>query len=53
MPTPPTRLTALHEGILDWFAAHARDLPWRDPNCPPWGVLVSEIMLQQLSLIHI
>ena len=53
MPTPPTRLTALHEGILDWFAAHARDLPWRDPNCPPWGVLVSEIMLQQTPVVRV
>ncbi len=30
-----------------WFDAHARDLPWRDPLATPWGVLVSEFMLQQ------
>ncbi|MDL4777711.1 MULTISPECIES: A/G-specific adenine glycosylase [Thermomonosporaceae] len=33
--------------ILDWYAANARDLPWRAPDATPWSVLVSEIMLQQ------
>jgi A/G-specific adenine glycosylase len=33
--------------VLDWYAAHARDLPWRRPGTSPWSVLVSEIMLQQ------
>lgn len=33
--------------MLAWYAANARDLPWRDPSCSAWGVLVSEIMLQQ------
>jgi A/G-specific adenine glycosylase len=33
--------------VLDWYAANARDLPWRRPDATPWGVLVSEIMLQQ------
>ncbi|CUU58448.1 A/G-specific adenine glycosylase [Parafrankia irregularis] len=33
--------------VVDWFGAHARDLPWRHPEAGPWGVLVSEIMLQQ------
>lgn len=32
---------------LAWFAEHARDLPWRSPGVTPWGVLVSEVMLQQ------
>ncbi|MGH3426548.1 MAG: A/G-specific adenine glycosylase, partial [Mycobacteriales bacterium] len=36
----PTRLIA-------WFDAHARALPWREPGTTPWGVLVSEVMLQQ------
>ena len=40
----PSRLT---EPVLDWYAAHARDLPWRAPGATPWSVLVSEIMLQQ------
>ena len=36
--------------VLDWFAAQARPLPWRDPSCTPWGVLVSEVMLQQTQV---
>lgn len=31
--------------ILDWFEKNKRDLPWRKST--PWGVLVSEFMLQQ------
>ncbi|HEX4729564.1 MAG TPA: A/G-specific adenine glycosylase, partial [Jatrophihabitans sp.] len=33
--------------ISDWFAEHARDLPWRRPGTSAWAVLVSEVMLQQ------
>ncbi|MGV8846979.1 A/G-specific adenine glycosylase [Tessaracoccus sp.] len=33
--------------VSSWFAGSARDLPWRSPETSPWGVLVSEIMLQQ------
>ncbi|MDY6056038.1 A/G-specific adenine glycosylase [Micrococcus sp.] len=61
MPTPsPFALPhdadtadGLHEDVLTWFARHARDLPWRDPDCPPWGVLVSEIMLQQTPVVRV
>lgn len=31
--------------IIDWFKRNQRDLPWRKTDA--WGVLVSEIMLQQ------
>ncbi len=31
--------------IISWFKKNKRDLPWR--NTDAWGVLVSEIMLQQ------
>ena len=31
--------------ILDWFEQNKRDLPWR--NSSPWGVMISEFMLQQ------
>ena len=31
--------------IIDWFIKNKRDLPWRKTDA--WGVLVSEIMLQQ------
>jgi A/G-specific adenine glycosylase len=33
--------------LLDWYDRAARDLPWRGAGVTPWGVLVSEIMLQQ------
>ena len=33
--------------VSEWYAGHARDLPWRAPGVTPWGVLVSEFMLQQ------
>jgi A/G-specific adenine glycosylase len=41
------------ELILDWFAATARDLPWRRADCTAWGVLVSEIMLQQTPVARV
>lgn len=33
--------------VNEWFALHARPLPWREPDAGPWGVMVSEFMLQQ------
>jgi len=39
--------------LLDWFSAHGRDLPWREPDCTAWGVLVSEIMLQQTPVARV
>ncbi|WP_305082518.1 A/G-specific adenine glycosylase [Oscillochloris sp. ZM17-4] len=35
--------------LLAWFAAHARDLPWRRTR-DPYRILVSEIMLQQTQV---
>ena len=37
---------SLHD-LASWFETSKRDLPWRQPDAGPWGVLVSEIMLQQ------
>ncbi|MEU1374900.1 A/G-specific adenine glycosylase [Streptomyces triculaminicus] len=45
--TTPQTSTLLHAPVIDWFRAHARDLPWRRPEAGPWGVMVSEFMLQQ------
>lgn len=36
-----------------WFDANARDLPWREPDCSPWGILVSEVMLQQTPVVRV
>lgn len=45
--------TTLHARLLAWYAEHARDLPWRRPETTPWGVLVSEIMLQQTPVARV
>jgi A/G-specific adenine glycosylase len=39
--------TTLAERAIHWYATAARDLPWRRPGTPAWGVLTSEVMLQQ------
>lgn len=38
-------MNALEKPIVNWFKKNKRDLPWR--NTTPWGVMVSEYMLQQ------
>ncbi|MFF7726553.1 A/G-specific adenine glycosylase [Streptomyces sp. NPDC008001] len=43
----------LHGPVIDWFAAHARDLPWRRPEAGAWGVMVSEFMLQQTPVSRV
>ncbi|MBM6403556.1 A/G-specific adenine glycosylase [Phycicoccus sp. CSK15P-2] len=43
----------LHDRVLDWYRGAARDLPWRDPSCTPWGVLVSEVMSQQTPVARV
>ncbi len=48
MPAHP-----LHEPVLAWYADHARDLPWRRPDCTPWGVFVSEVMAQQTPIARV
>ena len=39
--------------MLEWYAASARDLPWRRPDATPWGVFVSEVMLQQTPVARV
>ena len=41
---------AIAETIADWYEREHRDLPWRAPGFPPWGILVSEFMLQQTQV---
>ena len=48
MPSSP-----LHAPVLDWYAGHARDLPWRSPGTSAWAVLVSEVMLQQTPVARV
>lgn len=44
-------MSFLEEAIIDWFAINKRDLPWR--NSTPWGVMVSEFMLQQTPVVRV
>ncbi len=49
-PAGPETLGGL---VLGWFAAAARELPWRRPGTTPWAVLVSEVMLQQTPVARV
>lgn len=46
-------LAGLHDALDVWFESNARELPWRAAACTPWGVLVSEIMLQQTPVVRV
>ena len=41
---------SLVEPVVQWYEKAARPLPWRATECSPWGVLVSEVMLQQTQV---
>jgi A/G-specific adenine glycosylase len=45
----PANTDTIRTHLLAWFAAHARDLPWRRTR-DPYRILVSEIMLQQTQV---
>jgi A/G-specific adenine glycosylase len=45
--------TALADAVTAWYRVAARDLPWRRPGTSPWGVLVSEVMLQQTPVARV
>jgi A/G-specific adenine glycosylase len=42
----PTKIAALRVRLLEWYARHRRNLPWRQSS-DPYAIWVSEIMLQQ------
>ncbi|MEI7055112.1 A/G-specific adenine glycosylase [Nocardioides sp. CCNWLW239] len=46
-------MTELHDAVLDWYDANARDLPWRTVTATPWSVMVSEFMLQQTPVSRV
>ncbi|MEV7973475.1 A/G-specific adenine glycosylase [Cellulomonas sp. NPDC089187] len=53
-PTVPAdEVEEVRDLVVDWFAAHARDLPWRSVDRTPYGVLVSEVMLQQTPVVRV
>ena len=43
------KIKRLVPALLKWYAANARDLPWRRTK-DPYGVWISEIMLQQTQV---
>jgi A/G-specific adenine glycosylase len=43
----------IDEALNAWFTANRRDLPWRAPRFGAWGILVSEIMLQQTPVVRV
>ncbi|MEM5516822.1 A/G-specific adenine glycosylase [Henriciella sp. AS95] len=55
-----TRFDGLSESLLDWYTAHARQLPWRigpaerasGVAADPYRVWLAEIMLQQTTVPH-
>ncbi len=55
-PTPGYHrgtMSDLHERVLSWYDGHARELPWRAEDATPWGVMVSEFMLQQTPVSRV
>jgi len=44
-------MSALEKEVLSWFEKNKRDLPWRSST--PWGVMVSEFMLQQTPVVRV
>lgn len=45
----PVHFARIRDGLLGWFSANARDLPWRRTR-DPYAILVSEVMLQQTQV---
>lgn len=44
---------ALGAPLAGWYREHARDLPWRAEGYSAWGILVSEVMLQQTPVSRV
>lgn len=49
----PTTPHLVVDKVLDWYADHARDLPWRRPEATAWEIMVSEFMLQQTPVARV
>lgn len=53
-PSEPLAKTSDYaRSLIDWFATEGRDLPWRAADFSPWGILVSEFMLQQTPVARV
>jgi A/G-specific adenine glycosylase len=47
------RVSVLVQAVADWYRHNARDLPWRADGFSVWGILVSEVMLQQTPVARV
>lgn len=52
-PAPAAASPVLRAAVLEWYARVGRDLPWRDPECSPWGIYLSEVMSQQTPVARV
>lgn len=43
------QIKTFRQSVLDYYAAHKRDLPWRQTT-DPYKIMVSEVMLQQTQV---
>ncbi len=43
----------LSHAVADWYLRNARSLPWRADGFGAWGILVSEVMLQQTPVARV
>lgn len=43
----------LVHAVSEWFVREGRDLPWRRPGFSAWGILISEVMLQQTPVARV
>src|SRR6266700_4147231 len=46
------RRRSFQRRVLDWYAAHGRDLPWRRTR-DPYAILVSEILSHQTQIARV
>ncbi len=37
-------------GLLEWYDAHARPLPWREEGVSAWEIMLAEIIMQQTRM---
>src|SRR6202011_62080 len=48
----PGRRRSFQRRVLDWYAVHGRDLPWRRTR-DPYAILVSEILSHQTQISRV
>src|SRR5438309_11301117 len=46
------RRRSFQHRVLDWYAAHGRDLPWRRTR-DPYAILVSEVLSHQTQIARV